>query len=171
MAIHEEVLDAARRLCQARGSWTFSPTDIVDALPHLNERSVRTHVVSRCCANAPSHHAHRWPYFHRLQRGVYEIRAGYRDAEPSPIADASATYELATVTPRQSIHAVVVESEGLYVAECLEIAIVTQGATLDETLAHLRDAVDLYMADEDPRVVGVVPKPRLLVTMDVATGR
>lgn len=171
MAIHEEVLAAARRLCQARGSWTFSPTDIVDALPHLNERSVRTHVVSRCCANAPSHHAHRWPYFQRLQRGVYEVRAAYRDAEPLQVADTSATYELATVTPRQSIHAVVVESEGLYVAECLEIAIVTQGATLDETLAHLRDAVDLYMADEDPRKVGVVPKPRLQVTLEVATGR
>ncbi|MCY3810379.1 MAG: type II toxin-antitoxin system HicB family antitoxin [Gammaproteobacteria bacterium] len=74
------------------------------------------------------------------------------------------------MTPRQSIHAVVVESEGLYVAECLEIAIVTQGATLDETLAQLREAVILYMADEDPRTVGVVPKPRLQVTLEVATG-
>ena len=105
--------------------------------------------MSRCCANAPSHHPHRWPYFHRVKRGVYEIRAGYRDAEPLEVADAAATYELGTVSPRQSIHAVVVESEGLYVAECLEIAIVTQGATLDETLAHLRDAIDLYMADEE----------------------
>lgn len=169
MTIHQEVLAAARRLCHARGSWTFSPAEIVDALPHLNERSVRTHVVSRCCANAPSHHAHRWPYFHRVERGVYEVRAGYRDSEPLMVADVAATYELGTVTPRQSIHAVVVESEGRYVAECLEIAIVTQGATLDETVAHLRDAIDLYMVDEDPATVGVTRHPRLLVTLDVAT--
>ena len=170
MTIHQEVLSVARRLCQARGTWTFSPAEIVDLLPHLNERSVRTHVVSRCCANAPSHHPHRWPYFRRVGRGVYELRADYRDAEPEKVADASATYELGTVTPRQSIHAVVVESEGLYVAECLEIAIVTQGATLDETLAHLRDAIDLYMADENPASVGVIRHPRLLVTLDIATG-
>ena len=67
-----------------------------------------------------------------------DLVPGYRDADPLKVADAAATYELGTVTPHQSIHAVVVESEGRYVAECLENAIVTQGATLDETLAHPR---------------------------------
>lgn len=171
MTIHEEILAAARRLCSARGTWTFAPSEIVNAVPHLNERSVRTHVISRCCVNAPSHHAHRWPYFRRVGRGLYEIQPGYRQAGTPEAAEAAAEYELTTVLPRRSIHAVVVESEGQFVAECLEIAVVTQGSTLDETLAYLREALDLYMADEDPEVLGVVANPRLLVTLDVPTGQ
>jgi predicted RNase H-like HicB family nuclease len=33
-----------------------------------------------------------------------------------------------------------------YVAECVEIAVVTQGRTLDETVANLREAVRLQLA-------------------------
>ena len=170
MTIHEEILTAARRLCSARGSWTFAPSEIVNALPHLNERSVRTHVISRCCANAPKHHAHRWPYFRRISRGRYEIQPRYREAELPEVAEAVAEYELTAVAPRESVHAVVVESEGRFVAECLEVAIVTQGATLDEILANLREALDLYMADEDLHLLGIVANPRLLVTLDVPAG-
>ena len=36
-----------------------------------------------------------------------------------------------------------------YVAECLEIPVVTQGATLDEVTGNLREAVELHLADED----------------------
>lgn len=36
-----------------------------------------------------------------------------------------------------------------YVAECLEIPVVTQGATLDETVANLREAAALHLEDED----------------------
>ena len=36
-----------------------------------------------------------------------------------------------------------------YVAECVEIAVVTQGATLDETVANLREAVQLHLEGED----------------------
>ena len=69
MHIHEEVLETARRLCQERGAKTFRVADIVHALPHLKESSVRTHIVSRCCVNAPKNHPHKWPYFRRLARG------------------------------------------------------------------------------------------------------
>lgn len=36
-----------------------------------------------------------------------------------------------------------------YVAECLEIPVVTQGRTLDETVANLREAAALHLEDED----------------------
>lgn len=39
--------------------------------------------------------------------------------------------------------------ESGYVAECLEIPVVTQGATLDETVANLREAAELHLEDED----------------------
>jgi hypothetical protein len=73
MAIHEEVLSTARQICRERGERTFRVADIVHALPHLNPNSVRTHIVSRCCVNAPKHHLHRWGYFRRVGRGEYAI--------------------------------------------------------------------------------------------------
>ena len=73
MSVHEQVLRAALRLCRARRNWTFRPAEVVAELPGLNSGSVRTHVMSRCCVNAPAHHPHRWPYFRRVGRGVYEI--------------------------------------------------------------------------------------------------
>ena len=177
MKIHEEILIAARRLCVARRRWTFTPAEVVHALPHLNERSVRTHVVSRCCVNAPSHHAHRWPYFKRLQRGVYEILKDYREphsrgpteAPPSSgVAEDAAPYELDPAAARSVIHAVVAESEGRYVGECLEAAVVTQGASLDELLGNLREALSLYMSDEDPVLLGLAPELRLLISFETS---
>ena len=177
MAIHEEILSAARRLSAARGGWTFTPAEVVAALPHLNERSVRTHVVSRCCINAPSHHAHRWPYFRRVRRGVYEVLKDYRKplrsgprkaASPFGVAEVEAPYESAPYAARSVIHAVIVESEGKYVADCLEVAVVTQGTSLDEVLGNLREALDLYMSDEDPVVLGLAPEPRLHVSFETS---
>ena len=177
MTIHEEVLGAARRLCTARSNWTFTPAEIVHALPHLNERSVRTHVVSRCCVNAPSHHPHRWPYFKRLRRGMYTIRKEFRALSgDSPdthsttpeVAESGAAYEVEPDAARSAIHAVVAESEGCYTAECLEVAVVTQGRSLDEVLGNLRDALELYMADEDPVLLGLTPRPRLFVSFETA---
>ena len=69
--VHEQVLDAARRVRGRDG--TFRLRDIVAALPHLNPATVRTHVSSRCCVNAPAHHQTRWPYFRALGRGMYRI--------------------------------------------------------------------------------------------------
>ena len=178
MKIHEEILAAARRLCTARRRWTFTPVEIVRALPHLNERSVRTHIVSRCCVNAPSHHTHRWPYFRRLRHGVYEVLKDYRepqyvrgssvDNNSSRVAEVRAPYQPGPATGRSVIHAVVVESEGQYVADCLEAAVVTQGASLDELLGNLREALALYMSDEDPAVLGLSPEPRLLISFETS---
>ncbi len=71
--MHVQVLEAARRLADARG--TFRLRDVVAALPHLNPGTVRTHVASRCCVNAPAHHQTRWRYFRALGRALYRIEA------------------------------------------------------------------------------------------------
>jgi len=39
----------------------------------------------------------------------------------------------------------------LYVAQCLEIDVASQGASVEESLANLREALELYLED-DPRV-------------------
>jgi len=44
--------------------------------------------------------------------------------------------------------------EGGYVAECLDLAVVTQGKTLDETAQNLRKAITLHLEGEDLAKVG-----------------
>ena len=59
------------------------------------------------------------------------------------------------------------KGEDYYVAECLEIAVVTQGKTLDETIANLKEAVALHLENEDLSKFGLSPNPTLLVTMEL----
>lgn len=54
-----------------------------------------------------------------------------------------------------------------YVAECLEIAVVTQGATLDEVTRNLREAVELHLAGEDLAALGLAPQPTIIVTLEL----
>ncbi len=54
-----------------------------------------------------------------------------------------------------------------YVAECLEIPVVTQGATLDEVTRNLREAVDLHLTGEDLASLGLAPDPTILVTLEL----
>ncbi|MBC6472660.1 MAG: type II toxin-antitoxin system HicB family antitoxin [Hormoscilla sp. GM102CHS1] len=57
------------------------------------------------------------------------------------------------------------EQQG-YVAECLEINVVTQGSNLDEIVSNLQEAVALYLEDEDPTELGFVAQPTVLVTFE-----
>jgi len=57
--------------------------------------------------------------------------------------------------------------ESGYVAECHEIAVVTQGATVDEVLANLQEAVALHLEGEDLTALGLAPNPTVVVTMEL----
>jgi len=71
-------------------------------------------------------------------------------------------------TLRHTIHAVVRPGdESGYVAECLEIAVVTQGETLDETVANLREAVSLHLEGEDLEEMGLAASPTLSVSIEL----
>lgn len=67
-----------------------------------------------------------------------------------------------------AIHVTVSESEGWYVAECLEVAVVTQGRTLDETLANLRDALELHLDEEELARAALPSEPRLVVNYETS---
>lgn len=177
-AIHAEVLSAARRISSS-GDWTFRLADVVRALPYLNERSVRTHVASRCCVNAPRHHAHRWPYFLRVRRGIYRIEPGFRQDQRESrsgeelgaadrVAEAGIVYDPTGSAERSAIHAVISKSDAWFVVECLEVAVVTQGRTLDETLANLREALALHLDEDEMTRLGLSAAPRLIVSYETA---
>jgi predicted RNase H-like HicB family nuclease len=69
---------------------------------------------------------------------------------------------------RYTIQAVVYPgNESGYVAECLNLAVVTQGKTLDETVQNLREAIELHLEGEDLQEMGLVPHPPILITMEM----
>ena len=68
----------------------------------------------------------------------------------------------------KSIKAVIREGEQKgYVAECLEINVVTQGETLDEVVSNLKEAVELFLEGEDNAEFGLDKDPNLIVTMEI----
>ncbi len=50
---------------------------------------------------------------------------------------------------QRTIKVIVRQGDTHYVAECLEIPVVTQGVTLDELIANLREAVSLHLEGEN----------------------
>jgi len=72
---------------------------------------------------------------------------------------------------QHTLKAIVRKGERYYVAECVEIAVVTQGETLDETLENLQEAVALHLEGEDPAEFGLAPNPTILVTMELEPAR
>jgi predicted RNase H-like HicB family nuclease len=67
----------------------------------------------------------------------------------------------------RSIKAFIYKGNSNYFAECMEIAVVTQGKTLDETIANLEEAVALHLEGEDPADFNLMPNPSLLVTLEL----
>lgn len=180
-SVQKLVLAAAQRLCETRDDWTFTPAEVVRSLPEVNEATVRTEVTGRCCVNAPAHHARRWPYFRRVDRGRYRIEPAFRQRPPASgtteyaragrhsgrrVAETAQGYGEERTDARDTVHAVVTESEGWYVAECLELAIVTQARSFDDLLVNLREALALHMDGEDPAWLGLSSSPRLFVSYE-----
>ncbi len=71
-------------------------------------------------------------------------------------------------TQQQTVKAIIRPGdEGGFVAECVEIPVVTQGRTMDETIKNLQEAVGLHLEDEDLHELGFSRRPTLIVTMEV----
>lgn len=170
MAIHEEILEAARALCRDRENWQFRPEEITPLLPHLHTASVRTHISSRLCVNAPANHPHRWPYFSRVARGRYEILPPYRGTSPPRPADLRPRKHIvAGEVPRairDTAHVVVSRDVSWYVGECLEVPVIAQGRTLDEVVAALRAGIERRLATDDAMRFGLTRSPRIVLTYE-----
>lgn len=66
-----------------------------------------------------------------------------------------------------SIKAYLHKGDTHYIAECLEIPVVTQGKSIDETIANLQEAVSLHLEGEDPADFNLVADPSLLITLEI----
>jgi hypothetical protein len=74
----EEVLKAATFLSRRSGCGTFALADLMAEMQrrgtNFAESTIRTHVTSRMCINAPANHASRSDDLERVGRGFYRLR-------------------------------------------------------------------------------------------------
>ncbi len=69
---------------------------------------------------------------------------------------------------RYTIQAVVYPGdESGYVAECVNLPVVTQGQTLDETVQNLREAILLHLEGEDMAELGLASHPPVVVSLEM----
>ena len=80
MTCRDEILSAFRRLIFRHHRDVFQLNDIVRevkaATKRYTESTIRTHVTSKMCEQAPDHHATVYPDLDRVGRGRYRLRSG-----------------------------------------------------------------------------------------------
>jgi len=73
------------------------------------------------------------------------------------------------VSDSLELSAVVWREEGLYVALCPELDVASQGKSVEEALRNLKEALELYLDDEDVEKPSRVEAPIVtLVKVDVS---
>ncbi len=78
MSCRDEILACAKEVIRQYGHNEFKAQDIVDCMRKkgsaYKESTIRTHVTSRMCANAPDHHAVTYGDLEHTGRGTYRLR-------------------------------------------------------------------------------------------------
>jgi predicted RNase H-like HicB family nuclease len=68
---------------------------------------------------------------------------------------------------RKIIQARIFRGESQYVAECVDLPVVTQGRTLDEVTANLKEAIALHLEGEDLAQLGLAEDPVVLASLEL----
>jgi predicted RNase H-like HicB family nuclease len=96
---------------------------------------------------------------------THRLRPGWNEGI---LKSATGRYGGVMAPLQQTIKAVIRAGDEVgYVAECMEIAVVTQGRTLDETVKHLQEATALHLEGEHVADFGLREKPTLVLTMEL----
>jgi hypothetical protein len=77
MTCRDEILVCAAQVTQRTGQPDFTVQDIIDCMrangSQYAESTIRTHITSRLCANAPDHHQVTHDDWERTARGTYRL--------------------------------------------------------------------------------------------------
>jgi predicted RNase H-like HicB family nuclease len=68
---------------------------------------------------------------------------------------------------KRTIQVRILRGENQYVAECLDLPVVTQAPTLDELATNIREAISLHLEGEDLGELGFADHPTILATMEL----
>lgn len=89
MTCRDDILVCANKIVNQSGINEFSLRQILDCMNYsgtkYKESTIRTHVTSRMCANAPTHHVPKYYDFERVSFGLYKLSSftsKRSDAEP-----------------------------------------------------------------------------------------
>jgi len=61
----------------------------------------------------------------------------------------------------------VYKGDTYFIAECVDLPVVTQGKTLDELVENLKEAIALQLEDENPADFDLVEKPSILASFEM----
>ena len=61
------------------------------------------------------------------------------------------------------------KGENYYIAEGVDLPIVTQGKTLDELVVNVKEALELYLEGEDLSDLNIAPNPSVLMSFELST--
>lgn len=67
---------------------------------------------------------------------------------------------------KQIIQVHITKGDDQFVAECLDLPVVTQGKTLDELMVNLQEAIALHLEDENLMDLGFTQNPSILVSFE-----
>lgn len=68
---------------------------------------------------------------------------------------------------KRTIQVRVFRGEKQYVAECLDLPVVTEAPTLDEIAANIREAIALHLEDEDLAELGLAKDATIIATLEL----
>ncbi|MDY3369503.1 DUF7669 domain-containing protein, partial [Zhenhengia yiwuensis] len=72
-----EILIAVKEIIKAKEENSFSVNEVVNWMQQRGtsfaERTIRTHITSRGCSNAPDNHAVCYENFYRIRHGIYKL--------------------------------------------------------------------------------------------------
>lgn len=68
---------------------------------------------------------------------------------------------------KRTIQARIYRGDTQYVAECSDLPVVTQGKTLDEVTANLREAISLHLEGENYADIDVAHEPVILANYEL----
>ena len=68
---------------------------------------------------------------------------------------------------KRTIQVRITKGERQFVAECLDLPVVTQAATLDELVFNIREAIGLHIEGEDLTALGFSSDPTILAAMEL----
>ena len=68
---------------------------------------------------------------------------------------------------KRTIQVRIFRGDQQYVAECLDLPVVTQAPTLDALAANIREAISLHLEGEDLAELGLSDDPTILAMMEL----
>ena len=68
---------------------------------------------------------------------------------------------------KRTIQVRVFRGEKQYVAECLDLPVVTEAPTLDEIAANIREAIALHLEGEDLAELGLASDATIIATLEL----